>query len=447
MKSIFKFIILTVLLLSGTAMAPIEDGAVKEFTVGGIKVIFKSSTKEVVSARLFIRGGAANYSKVDEGIEALTLNVVTEGGTKSLSMTEYGTALEQIGAAVSYGTSLDYSTIDLSCIKTYWDDSWKLFADAIVNPRFDQKSFDIIKGKIESGAKENESNPDAYLDNKSMEMAFAGKNYSKIPYGTPTSLSKITLEQVIKHYQKVAGKQNVFLVVVGNVTEADITQKINATLSKLGSVTSAPAETRPLITQGVTIENRDIATNYIKGMMSVPSLKDKDGVPIRLAMSIMGDRFFVELRTKRSLTYAPAAYYTGNLISSPQAVFYASSTDPKQTLQVMVNEINNVKNQGFTEKELKDKKERFLTGHYSRLETNDTQSMWLGVAEITGSWKYTETFMSDVDKVTVKDLNTVFNKYSNSINWMYLGKESAVSKDDFKQPQMLPTNSKVSPKK
>ncbi|HEU5289328.1 MAG TPA: pitrilysin family protein [Cyclobacteriaceae bacterium] len=447
MKSIFKLTVLIVLLLSGIAMAPIEDGAVKEFTVGGIKVIFKSSTKEVVSARLFIRGGAANYSKADEGIEALTLNVVTEGGTKSLSMTEYGTALEQIGAAVSYGTSLDYSTIDLSCIKTYWDDSWKLFADAIVNPRFDQKSFDIVKGKIEAGAKENESNPDAYLDNKSMEMAFAGKNYSKIPYGTPTSLSKITLEQVMKHYQKIAGKQNVFLVVVGNVTEADLTQKINATLSKLGNVTSAPAEPRPLITQGVTIENRDIATNYIKGMMSVPSLKDKDGVPIRLAMSIMGDRFFVELRTKRSLTYAPAAYYTGNLVSSPQAVFYASSTDPKQTLQVMVSEINNVKNQGFTEKELKDKKERFLTGHYSRLETNDTQSMWLGVAEITGSWKYTETFMSDVDKVTVKDLNTVFNKYSNSINWMYLGKESAVSKDDFKQPQMLPTNSKVSPKK
>ena len=447
MKTIFKFSILVILLLSGTAMAPVEDGVVKEFTVGGMKVIFKSSTKEVVSARLFIRGGAANYAKEDEGIEALTLNVVTEGGTKSMTMTEYGTALERVGATVGYGTSLDYSTIDLSCVKTYWNESWNLFADAIVNPRFDQKSFEIVKGKIESGAKENESNPDAYLDNKSMEMAFAGKNYAKIPYGTPTSLSKITLEQVTKHYQKIAGKQNVFLVVVGNVTEADLTQKINATLSKLGNVTAAPVESRPLITQGVTIENRDIATNYIKGMMSVPSLKDKDGVPIRLAMSIMGDRFFVELRTKRSLTYAPAAYYTGNLVSSPQAVFYASSIDPKQTLQVMINEINNVKNQGFTEKELKDKKERFLTSHYSRLETNDTQSMWLGVAEITGSWKYTETFMSDVDKVTVKDINTVFNKYSNSINWMYLGKESAVSKDDFKQPQMLPTNSKVSPKK
>src|SRR5689334_15256402 len=139
MKTVFKLSIFTILLLSSTAMAPVEDGVVKEFMAGGIKVIFKSSIKEVVSARLFIRGGAANYSKEDEGIEALTLSVVTEGGTKSMTMTEYGTALERVGATVGYGTSLDYSTIDLSCVKTYWNESWSLFADAIVNPRFDQK--------------------------------------------------------------------------------------------------------------------------------------------------------------------------------------------------------------------------------------------------------------------------------------------------------------------
>ena len=55
--------------------------------------------------------------------------------------------------------------------------------------------------------------------------------------------------------------------------------------------------------------------------------------------------------------------------------------------------------------------------------------------------------MEEVEKTTVDDLNAVFNKYSTSINWSYLGKESAVSKDDFKQPQMLPANDKVSPKK
>jgi predicted Zn-dependent peptidase len=447
MKTFIKTIVLSIIFFGASSFSLVDDGAVKEFSVGGIKVILKSSVKEIISARLFIRGGTANYSKENEGIEALSLNVVAEGGTKTLPMTKFGSALQNIGAVITSDASYDYSTINLSCIKSYWDDSWKLFADAVTNPGFDEQAFSIIKGKIEAGAKEEESDPDTYLKNKSLEETFAGKNYAKIPSGTFESIQTLTLDQVARHYQKIMGKSNIFLVVVGNVTQEDITKKINDSLAKLGNGTPASVEKRTEIAQDVHIENRDIATNYIRGMMSAPSLKDKDGVPMQLAMSIMYDHFFVELRTKRSLTYAPAATYTSSMTSSPQAVYYASTTDPKQTLQVMINEINSVKNQGFKEKELKDKKEEFLTNHYSRLETNDAQSQWLGVAEITGSWKYTETFMQNVDKTTIGDLNTAFNKYSNGVNWTYLGNDAAVSKEDFKQPQMLPENKEVINKK
>jgi zinc protease len=96
---------------------------------------------------------------------------------------------------------------------------------------------------------------------------------------------------------------------------------------------------------------------------------------------------------------------------------------------------------------LKDMKESFLTDHFMGLETNDSQSMALGLAEVGGDWKKTETFMAEVEKATIQDINNVFKKYSSSINWMYLGKESAISKDDFKQPQLLPPGEKVSPKK
>ena len=166
-----------------------------------------------------------------------------------------------------------------------------------------------------------------------------------------------------------------------------------------------------------------------------------------LAMAIMRNRFFVELRTKRGLTYAPNAGYTATIFNNPYALFYATSTDPKQTLKVMIDQINEVKNQGFREKELTDMKETYLTTYFLDLETNDSQTMSLGLSEVAGSWKLTENFMSKVEKASIQDLNNVFKKYSTSINWMYLGKEAAISKDDFKQPQILPGTEKVSPKK
>lgn len=446
MKKIFSCIILLAALLVLPGFTRQTEGS-REFTVEGIKVIFKPSIKEITSVRLFIKGGTANFKKEEEGIEALALAVATRGGTKSLTKTEFATALEKIGTTIGTSSALDYSEVNLSCVKTYWEDSWKLFADAIVNPRFDSKEFDLIKGQLVAGAKESEADPDAHLVTQSLQNTFAGRNYSKKATGTAASLEKFTLDQVQKYYASLIGKQNAFIVVVGNIAEADLKAKISSAFKGWGagrSVTSEkPADFKP----DATIENREIATNYIRGLMPSPPRNSKEGVAMRLATAIMYDRFFVELRTKRSLSYAPAVNYASSAITSPYTVFYITTIDPKQSLQVMIDQINDVKNKGFTEKELKDMKESYLTSYFMGLETNDSQTFTLGTSEVAGDWRKAESFMQDVEKTTVQELNAVFKKYSSSINWTYLGKENAVTKEDFKQPQLIPENAKISPKK
>jgi predicted Zn-dependent peptidase len=314
-------------------------------------------------------------------------------------------------------------------------------------PRGDEKECELIKGRAIAAAKQKESDPDEHLKNKALQNSFGNRNYAKISGGTSESLQRITLSDVKAHYDKILGKKNVFLVVVGNIKEEELKAKVSAALGALAAGTVAKPEPPVEFKPAANIENRDIATNYIRGMMNAPGMTDKEGVPMLLAMNILGDRFFVELRTKRSLSYAPAAFYATAAIEDPYAVYYITTTDPKQSLQVMIDEINKVKNDGFTEKELKDMKASFLTNHFLGLETNGSQSMSLGHAEIAGDWKTTETFMANVDKATVKELDDAFNKYSASINWTYLGKEDAVSPSDFKQPQMLPATEKVTPKK
>lgn len=440
-------IVIPFLALILVSFAPADESGIKELNVNGVKVLFKKSGKQIVSARLFIRGGTANYAKEKEGVESLALAVATEGGTQQHDMTDFSTAQEKIGAEIGYSSDFDYSQVSLSCLASYWNPSWELFAEVINQPAFDQKGFDQIKGQQVAGAKQQESNPDAYVDNRSMELAYPGKNYAKIPSGTVKSLEALTLDDVKAQFAKVMNKNNVFMVIVGDVTEADVQAKVGAALEKLGTGAMAKYDAKSEIQPEVTIENRDIATNYINGTMSLPALNEPDAIPMRVAMAIMGDRFFVELRTKRSLTYAPQAFYNTSPSKNPHAVFYASSTKPKEALQVMIDQINDVKNNGFTEKELKDKKQQFLTGYYSRLETNSAQSLSIGANEIAGSWKNYETFMANIDKVTVADMNKAFKKYSNSVNWMYLGKESEVTKEDFKQPQILPGGTKVTPKK
>lgn len=415
----------------------------EEFTVDGIQVVLRHTPKEVVSAKLFIKGGTSNYSKEKEGIETFALNLAVSGGTTSKDKYTFAGEAEQIGAQISAASAMDYSSIDLTCVKMFWDNSWNLFADAIVNPSFDSEEFDLLKEQLISGAKQRESDPDQHLRQLSLQGAFPGKNYSKIPDGSTASLSSITLEEVKAYYKNTIGKQRVFLVVVGDVSKEDLTAKIKASLVNLPQGTPAIVEPRTALKTPSTIsEDREMATNYIRGMMDAPKVNSDEGVAMALAMDIMRDRLFVELRTKRSLTYAPGAGYASTLVNSPYSTLYASSIDPKQSMQVMVDEVNKLRTEGFSAKELLDKKQSFLTEYYIGLETTESIANQLGISEMQGGWESLDTFTKEVDEVTIDELNAAFKKYSNSIKWTYLGDKKLVTDDDFKQPQKI-TKKKV----
>ncbi len=406
----------------------------KEFSVNGIKVIFKPSPKEVISVRLFVSGGTANYPKDKEGIEALAFQTAIDGGTKTLDKTAFHTEAEKIGAEFSSSTTYDYGTLNMGCIAMFWDKSWKLFADAVMNPAFDEKEFNLIKEQMISSAKMVESDPDNHLRNLAMENVFKGKNYAKIPEGTAESLEKLTLEDVKKYYASTVGRKRCFLVVVGNVDEQDLKQKIESSLGQLQEGTPAAIERKHYIVEpAVYIEDRDIATNYIRGLMTAPHMSTKDGIAMRVVMSILQDRFFVELRTKRSLSYAPGAFYSTGVINNPYSVLYISTQDPAQSIQVMIDVINGIKKDGFTPKDLNHKQQSFLTHYYMGQENSSAQSLSLGMAEVGGDWKQADALTERVNALTLNDLNSAIKKYTNAIQWTYLGKKAAVTEKDFKQ--------------
>jgi zinc protease len=168
-------------------------------------------------------------------------------------------------------------------------------------------------------------------------------------------------------------------------------------------------------------------------MMSAPTMRSPDGIPMRLAMSILRDHFFVELRTKRSLTYAPQAAYSASIVNDPYNIIYVSTQKPKEALEVMIDLINKFKAEGFTQKELDEQKEQTITQYYMGLQTAADQTYNLGLAEMWGDIKIADTYKEKLKAVTLKDLNRVFDKYTNAIRWTYLGKKDDVKKEDFKQ--------------
>ncbi|MCB0850256.1 MAG: insulinase family protein, partial [Bacteroidetes bacterium] len=293
---------ITTLMIAALISTAALSQSTKEINVDGLKVIFRHTPKEVISVRLYIKGGTANYTKDKEGIEELAFAIAMNGGTKKMDKVTFNDAAEKIGTSFGSMTSLDYGNLSMTCLKPYWNESWNLFADAVMNPAFDAKEFELEKEKALSGAKQRESDADGSLNIIAMESTFQGRNYAKLPDGSVASIEKLTLDDVSKYYKSIVTKGRAYLVVVGDLSENDIIGRVRESLSKLPIGTQPKVENKLLITKGsVEIIDRDIATNYLMGIMSAPSLNSDEGVQISLAMRMLYDRFFVELRTKRSL--------------------------------------------------------------------------------------------------------------------------------------------------
>lgn len=435
-KYINAFLVITFLLFCQNAFS--QESTIKKFEVNGLKVIYKPSVKDIISVRFFIEGGTANYPKDKQGIESLALHTAVEGGTKNLAKIPFSVEAEKIGTTFDASSSYDFGEMNMECIKNYWDKSWSLFADMIQNPAFDVNEFNLIKEKLITQAQQEQSDPDSYLDILAAGNTFKGGNYEKIPMGTPESLKGITLDEAKAYYNKLVGKKSCFLVVVGNVTEEDLKAKIAATLAKLPEGKAVIKSPRSKVQEPVAVvEDRDIATNYISGIMLAPTATDKESIAMRVAVSILRDRFFIELRTNRGLSYAPSAYHLGDRIIDPYNVLYITTLDPKTSIQVMVDEVNKIRSKGFSEKELKDKKQTFLTYYFLNLETNRAQSLGLGTLEMAGDYKLFETLTQRVNNLTLEDLNKAFKKYSNQISWTYLGKKGMIKDEDFLQPSLI----------
>lgn len=431
-KIIITIVSAAVLLINNTAIAQTKN-TVEEIIVDGFKVIYKPTSNQIVSARFFIKGGTANYSKEQEGIENLLLDVMTSAGTAKYPKSEYNRLLDKMGSSISGSSGLDYGNIALNCINKNFDATWAIFEDVINAPSIDDAEFKKQRDAMISNIKQEKSDPDAYLTEMAMNDAFANLNYDKNTNGSEESLSKLTIDDLKAHYKKVMNKKQTFLVVVGKIDKAQLVEKVKKMIKSMPEGSYMPAKPALLSINKSTLntEERKMATNYIRGVMNGPAFGTEESYAMLIAFGILQDRLFDEIRTNRSLSYAPAAFYQTNI--NPCSNVYVTTTDPDQAVQVITDEIKKIKTVGFSEQEIKNQKSSYVTTYYMGLETNAAQSQGLGLNEVKGSWKIYTNFIDNINKVPAKDVNAVVKKYLAGIRWSYLGDLTKVKSDTFLQ--------------
>ena len=136
-----------------------------------------------------------------------------------------------------------------------------------------------------------------------------------------------------------------------------------------------------------------------------------------------------KLRTEQALSYAPGA--TVKLLQMPYTSLYVSTTQPKKSIQAMMEAFIDVKEGNYNTNVIKEIQKSYRLDSYNDQESAVTLVGNLGKAEVLGDYKLEENLVKNVGAVTASDISRVFNKYLGGAIWVFVGDEN-LGKEAFK---------------
>ena len=414
---------------AATAQQPAE---VTEFAVAGIPVIYKPiRANEVIAVRLYIKGGSPNLTPETAGIENFMTTAATRG-TAKYSRDEFAALSSATGTAIGATANPDYTFLSLQAVSEHWDQAWDLFAEAALHPTFPEEEVALVRDQIVNQLKGRLDNPDAYLALLANEQFYAGHPYEIDPLGTVEAVEAMTAEDLRARHAERMTKENLLLVVVGNVPREDIERKIAESFGALpatGGAANAVPEVAPSASK-VEVTERELPTNYIRGQFLSPDPGHPDFPAMQVTTDILSDRLFEEVRTKRNLSYA---VFSG--LSQRRAnygLLYVTAVQPDTTLAVMLHEVERLKTEPISEERLAENVNVFLTQYWLAQETNMGQAGTLGVFELVGGgWEKAAEFVEGVRRVTPADIQRVAETYMKDFRFVVIGNPSTIDDELF----------------
>ncbi len=405
---------------------------VSEFDVGGLKVIVKRRPNmATVSGGLFIRGGARNITAKNAGIESLTLEAATEG-SKKFPREVLRREIASTGGGISAGSNNDFSALSLGSTKKDFDKMWEIFTDVALNPTFAPEDVERAKARILTGLREQETSNDNFLDILQDRIIYANHPYANDVNGTLETTAAFKPADLKAYHKGMMETSRLLLVIVGDIDANDLKKKVEVTLGKLpkGNYREEPFPALDFSKPTVDITERNLPTNYIKGVFNAPSLSSPDYYAMRVAVAVLQSRVYSEVRLKRQLSYAPNAELGSNSVNT--ANIYVTTEDANQSVDVMLGEVENMRSKLINDKAVSGIAGHFLTLYYMDQETNAAQARELAKYElIGGGWKNAFTFLDKVKDVTPEQVRTVSQKYMKNIRFIVIGDPASVNKDVF----------------
>jgi zinc protease len=401
---------------------------VTKSTIAGIPVIHKRVTaNDVIAVQLYLKGGSAALTPATSGIESLLGSVMTKG-TAKYTKDQFAALSTSTGTTIGANAGYDYTSFTAQGVRQYWNETWDLFTQAVAHPTFPEDEVGQASDQMVNALKQRVDDPDTYLEEIADSAVYAGHPYAIDPAGTPDVVAKLTRDDVVRWHRTRLTKENLLIVVVGNVTPADLQAKVTAAFGSLptggGAASALPAVASA---KGTPVTSkREVPTNYIEMIFAAPGPGHTDFTATRVAILILTERLFEEVRTKRNLSYATFAQLNTRMANRGR--LYVTAVDPDTTIKVMLAEVKRLQDEPVAAQRLRESVGVFATNYLMSQQTNLGQAGSLGLWELSGGgWPNQVNYVNRLRAVTPADVQRAARTYLKDFRLVVVGDPAKVT--------------------
>jgi len=382
-------------------------------------VVVEDKRLPLVSYRLAFRTGDAHDPPDVPGLTDMMAGLLTEG-TASRTSRQIAEEVERMGATLHAGAGSDFTTLSASALAVFGDKILELMADVTLRPSFPENEVELTKQNTKESLKQQRAQP-SFLANEMVSRVMFGEHpYSKIA-PTPESIDATTRERLVDFHRSVFVPNNAVFLIVGDVERAVAEQNVTKLFAEWSS--SEPIPDRfpqpPDRTKRVAfvIDRPGSAQSNIVISSKGVNRTSRDYFPLLLMHTILGatasSRLFMNLREEKGYTYgAYSNLDTRRTAGTIRATAEVRTPVTGDSLKEFFYELDRIRSEPVTEKEISDAKS-YLTGVFPiRLETQEglidqlVQIKMLGLPD-----DYLQLYRAQVQAVTREEIQGVATKY------------------------------------
>ncbi len=378
-------------------------------------------TNSIVAIDISIKGSKAVEKKP---ATALLTSLALTKGTEDYSNAKFSEFLDENGIKLSVSASNDVFSIIAQTTVEHLDDAFKALDEILNKPSFlDSEIEKVRQRKINELATVSDS-PSTYVFDEFKKLAFPNSIYGQNASFMINSIKNVSRNDILEYYSRIINPENMYISIVGNVDDNYISNKLNEIIkknpkgSKFEYSDYKYASFRPEKNIETTLYKKEVEANWMAiGFKTCGVNNRKDIAVLNVINSILGEgmssRLFLKLREEKGLAYTVGSTLSTNVKDGAFIAYIGTNEKSIQEAKNgILNEINTIKTEMVTTKELNDAKDKIMGKFLLSLETNMDEADILNWYSVLGrNLNALEEYKELIMNVTQADIIEVANKY------------------------------------